>query len=533
MNNRGRDPAEHRLSKLTAMRPDGYLSERLVGLEKESLRVTPSGAVATTPHPAALGSALTHPHITTDFSEALIEFVTPPRDGIEGALAFLHELHAFAYEHLEPERLWATSMPCQVGRDDDVPIARYGNSNVGRMKHIYRRGLGYRYGRVMQCISGVHFNYSLTGRFWDSYREVLETNDSSGRVESAHYFGLVRNFQRFGWIIPFLFGSSPAVCGSFLGENTDGFVRFDRGTWFQPHATSLRMSDIGYKNNAQAGLEVSYDDLDRYVDSLTHAIETPFAPYEAIGVVVDGDRRQLNSNLLQIENEYYGFIRPKQIAHSGEKPTLALRRRGVQYVEIRALDVSAFDPVGVNESQLRFLEAFLIHCLLLESPRISETEQAEIDDNQRSVAGCGRTPHLKLRSGGRERSLEGWASDLCEAMAAICGTLDHGRPDAPYEASRRHHRELIHDSDHLPSARILEAMRSNQESFFEFATRMSLEHEHDHRSRPLDANRRRELDEVAARSWTAQRELESSDRLSFEAYLKRYSTQRLENEPCA
>ena len=128
------------------------------------------------------------------------------------------------------------------------------------------------------------------------------------------------------------------------------------------------MSDLGYRNRNQAGLSVSVNSLDEYVRDLSRAISTPHPPYEKLGVKVDGEYRQLNANILQIENEYYSFIRPKRVARSGERPTKALLRAGVEYVEVRALDVSAFDPVGVNQNKMRFLEVFLALCLMKDSP---------------------------------------------------------------------------------------------------------------------------------------------------------------------
>jgi glutamate--cysteine ligase len=378
------------------------LRDSRIGLEKESLRVTVEGHLATTPHPRGLGSALTHPYITTDFSEALLEFVTPPFADSDETLRFLEQLHQFTYLHLDDEVLWSASMPCMVKGDDGVPIAEYGSSNVGRMKRTYRVGLSHRYGRVMQTIAGIHFNYSLPLAVWRALHPGLRPRALQARINEG-YFGCVRNFQRYGWLVPFLCGSSPAVCKSFLGANTDGFQPFDAGTYFLPYATSLRMSDVGYKNSNQAGLAIDYGGVDGYVASLTRAIETPSPDYEAIGVKVDGEYRQLNANLLQIENEFYSFIRPKQVTRSGEKPTVALRRRGVRYVEVRALDVDPFEPLGVSRASMCFVEALVLFCALAESPPVSEEERRRLDRNQVLVASRGRDPSLELDLGERAR----------------------------------------------------------------------------------------------------------------------------------
>src|SRR5215510_11606283 len=287
------------------------------GVEKESLRVVPGGTLAYSPHPRELGSALTNEHITTDFSEALIELVTPAFTQSWELLQYLLDLHQFVYRHLEDELLWATSMPCAIGGGDDaIPLAQYGTSNVGRMKTIYRNGLGLRYGRMMQAISGVHFNYSFPARFWEAYSALRESRDSGQQFVSASYFDLLRNYRRYGWIVLYLFGVSPVVCKSFLRGRTVSLEQLTADTAYEPYATSLRMSDVGYRNRNQAGLSVSVNSLDEYIRDLTRAITTPHPPYEAIGVKVKtaaGEQyKQLNANILQIENEYYSFIRPKR-----------------------------------------------------------------------------------------------------------------------------------------------------------------------------------------------------------------------------
>ena len=502
----------------------------LKGLEKESLRVQPDGRLAQTPHPASLGSTLTHPFITTDYSEALLEFITPPQADAQASLDFLHDVQRFSYANMGDELLWATSMPCRLGRDADIPIAEYGSSNVGRMKHVYRHGLGHRYGRRMQTISGVHFNYSLPEHFWPGWQERFG-GDSPEAVKNAAYFGLIRNFQRLGWLVPYLFGASPAVCRSFLeagGGDIPGMETCDAHTAYLPWATSLRMSDIGYRNKAaQAALNVSYNNLDAYVASLVRAIDTPWPPYTELGVKRDGEYRQLNDHVLQIENEYYSFIRPKNITRSGEKPTLALQHRGVRYIEVRALDVSAFDPAGVNLEELYFLEVFLAFCLLSPSPMISADEQAEIDHNQSLVATRGREPGLRLRHNRQDVELRAWADEALEAMQSVAEILDGCEPDRRYSSALALQRGVAADPDRTPSARMLREMRDNRESFFDFALRKSIEHRDAHLARPLTPDCDNYFREIAARSLVDQQAIEAADTMSFEEYLERYFNQTL------
>jgi len=457
--------AEQRLARLLDNGVTALLKERRIGLEKESLRVSPEGTISATGHPPALGSALTHPYITTDYSEALTEFITPPFTDMLEALQFLCETQQFVYANLQDELLWATSMPCVVRGETSIPIARYGTSNAGMMKTVYRRGLGYRYGRTMQVIAGVHFNYSFPERFWSAYRQLEGDGRTLRDFVSESYMGLIRNLQRFGWLVPYLFGASPAVCKSFLNAQATDMASFDANTYYEPYATSLRMGDIGYQNNQEnaVGVKACYDSLDAYIDSLVCAITTPCPQYERIGVKVNGEYRQLNANLLQIENEYYSTIRPKQVLLDNEKPTLALKRRGIAYVELRSLDVNAYDPLGINSEQIYFLEAFLLFCLLHDSPPLSERERIEIDENELITAHRGREPGLVLRRGGEEVTLRDWGLELCDRLVAVCEVLDADKVGAPYARALRAQREKLEDPERTPSARMLAEMQANGE----------------------------------------------------------------------
>jgi len=501
----------------------GLLRGSRKGLEKESLRVTHKGTIAQTPHPPALGSALCHPWITTDYSEALLEFVTPPYARLEEMLGFLTDIHRFAYHNIGDELLWATSMPCIVGGDASIPIAEYGSSNVGRMKNVYRHGLDWRYGRAMQAIAGIHFNYSFSDDFLAAVQAAEGDDRDPTAFRSAAYFRLIRNFQRYGWIVPMLFGASPAICKSFTHGQNFHFEEFDEFTFYEPWGTSLRMSDIGYKNKAQAGLSVTYNDLDAYVDSLTQAISTPDPEYARIGTRVDGEWRQLNTNILQIENEYYSFVRPKAVARSGERPTTALRRAGVEYVEIRALDLNPFEPVGVAMRQLRFMETLLLFCMLQDSPPIDAHEQGRINCNQGLVARRGRDPSLVLyRGDGREIRLSDWGQELFDALAGPAELLDELLEDTPYTEALTAFRGRLTGADETPSARVLREMRERGEPFVQFAMRVSREHESRFKRAPLPPELKARFEQAARESIEEQRRIEAADDLSFETYLERY-----------
>ncbi len=502
------------------------LALNLMGLEKESLRVTPAGKIAATPHPKGLGSALKHPYITTDYSEALIELITPPfRAAFSGTLEFLDSIHRFVYQQIGDECLWAASMPCEIEGKESIPIANYGSSNSGRMKHVYRHGLGWRYGRPMQSIAGIHFNYSVNEALWPVLQDLLGDRSSLVDFIADQYFGLIRNVHRNGWLVLYLFGSSPAFSKSFLAcrpEMAAQFLEFDESTLFKPYATSLRMSDIGYRNDSQSGLDISLNNLDEYVASLVRAINTPYPDYEKIGVKADGEYRQLSANILQISNEYYSSIRPKQIASSCESPTIALKRRGIRYIELRSLDLGLDHPLGIGLTEMRLLELFLLHCLFRESPPLGALEKSEISKNTLDVACRGRTPGLQLLRGGKEVRLRDWAMELAEGMRVVAEILDAGKPETVYLDSIKSMLSAIGDPDSTPSARMLAQMRDHKESFQAYALRMSQQHAASFRSRPLAVEKARAMRLEAEESLAAQRRTEASDTLSFEAFLSEY-----------
>ena len=502
------------------------LANNLLGLEKEALRVTPNGSVADTPHPAALGSALTHPCITTDFSEALVELVTPALATPGQVLDLLRDLHLFVYRHIDAERLWATSMPCVLGGGASIPLARYGSSNAARMKTIYRRGLGNRYGRVMQVIAGVHFNFSVADALWPLLRQADGNQAAVVEFRSWAYMGMVRNLQRLGWLIPYLFGASPAICKSFVQDATTDLQSFDDNTFFYPYGTSLRMGDIGYQNRQEegTGMKACYDSLDAYIRSLTWAIETPCPQYEKIGVKVNDRWEQLNDHVLQIENEYYSSVRPKQITDWMERPTLALRRRGVRYVELRSLDVNAFHPLGIDEPQMRFLNCFMLYSLLLDSPRIDARERRAIDANQVLAAHRGREPGLKLESRDGRLSLKVWASDVLDAMQPVAELLDDGA-DGPHGQALSAQREKVADPDATPSARMLAEMREQGEGFAQFARRLTERHRDYFRGLELDPEREAWLQRLTVTSLERQRAIEAADSIDFDEFLRRYFAQ--------
>lgn len=488
------------------------------GIEKESLRVTPEGRIAGTAHPRAIGSALTHPSITTDYSESLLELVTPTFTDSAELLGFMADLHQFVYRRIGEERLWAASMPGEIADESELPIADFGKSNRGRFKHVYRRGLQTRYGGLMQAIAGVHFNYSVQDSFWPVFAQILKSHEEGAPFITEGYLALVRNYRRHGWLISYLFGNSPALCASFVAEPLpEGLERGESGTLIAPYATSLRMSDVGYRNRTETALSVTANSLNGYLSDLVTAVLKPHPPYAKLGVRVDGQYRQLNANLLQISNEYYTYIRPKRVPRAEENMSQALLRAGVQYVEVRALDLNSRAAPGADLAELQFAEAFLLTLLLKDSAPIGGSEQEALDRNHVRSARQGREPGLQLERDGRRVAMRAWAEELLDSMQGVCELLDAATPARSYQSALAAQRVKLADPDLTPSAQVLRELAANEETHAAWALRLSAEHRRqlldEHRA---DQKRLQEFEAQAEQSLLEQERLEASDKLTFE-----------------
>jgi glutamate--cysteine ligase len=498
------EPAVHCQERLKAM-PREVLRGLRRGIEKESLRVRPDGALATTPHPVALGSALKHPHVTTDFSESQLELITGVHTDAESCLKELMEIHQVVYRAIGDELLWCASMPCRLPADDAIPIGRYGSSNVGRAKTVYRTGLAHRYGRRMQTISGIHYNFSLPDE---------RSNDA--------YFALIRNFRRHSWLLLYLFGASPAVCATFVAGRTHELQRLSDDTLYLPYATSLRMGRLGYQSDAQSSLAVSYNDLKSYGASLETALTKPYPAYEAIGIR-DGDGyRQLATSLLQIENEFYGTIRPKRVIRPGERPLHALRDRGVEYVEVRLMDLDPFVPIAISAATVRFLDVFLLHCLLCDSPPDTPEELADINGNKQSAASHGRQPGLRLARHGQQIELVEWGGEVLADCAPIAAALDHATGGNAHGKALAAAVAALNDPASTPSARVLQAMKGYGNSYVAFVLAQSRAHRETILRLPLAPEVAARFARLAEESIAEQRRIEAADTVPFETYRQQY-----------
>lgn len=495
---------QERLNALSGARLKGIRR----GIEKESLRAQPDGRLALTPHPVALGAALTHPHITTDFSESQLELITGVHQDVQACLDELVRVHQFTYRVLQPadERMWVSSMPCGLPADETIPIGRYGASNVGRAKSVYRMGLSHRYGRRMQTISGIHYNWSLPD------------------VSSEQYFALIRNFRRHAFLLLYLFGASPALCSTFVAGRQHQLQPLGEGSMHMPYGTSLRMGPLGYQSEAQASLAVSYNSLDGYGASLQDALTRPWPAYESIGISnLGGEYNQLATTLLQIENEFYGTIRPKRVIFPGERPLHALRERGVEYIEVRLMDLDPFEPVGIRASTMRFIDVFLLHCLLADSPDDTPAEIAQLARNQHLTAGRGREPGLKLQRGDGEIELAQWGEEIVAQCLPIAAALDAAHGGSDYSDAVRAAQASLRAPDTLPSARVLAAMRQEHaDSFVGFVRAQSEKTRDELLALPWRSEDQATFEQMSRASFEAQREIEAADTMPFENYRQQY-----------
>jgi glutamate--cysteine ligase len=481
------------------------------GIEKESLRARLDGTLALTPHPPALGSALAHPSITTDFSESQLELITGTHTTAEGCLEELTRIHQFVQGRIGEEMLWAGSMPCGLPDEREIPIGRYGGSNIGRAKTVYRNGLSWRYGRRMQTISGIHYNWSMPG------------------LGNAEYFALIRNFRRHGWLLLYLFGASPAVCASFVDGRPHPLQELTPGTLYLPHATSLRMGRLGYQSDAQSSLVVSCNDLETYGATLQRGLTQSYPAYEKIGIREPGatgdgpeSYRQLSTTLLQIENEYYGKIRPKRRIRQGERPLHALRERGVEYVEVRLMDLDPFSPVGITAPTMRFLDVFLLHCLLSDSPPDTPADIACEAHNQECVAARGREAGLRLGCVPEDVALREWGERLLAECEPVSEALDAALGGAGYREAHAAQLAVLRDPERAPSARVLAEMRRYGDSYVAFALEQSRRHRAGLLGLELPRAEAARFERLAKESLRRQQKIESEDTLPFEEYRKQY-----------
>lgn len=498
------------------------------GVEREALRVNHSdGRISHKPHPKTLGSALTHSSITTDYSESLMEFITQVHPSVEGVITELDNIHNLVNHELYKldESLWPASMPCYLENNEDVPIAYYGESNTGKLKRVYREGLSNRYGRIMQCIAGMHYNFSFDKDFWlflENYKgKTSLTPEQKQDFQSESYFALIRNFRRSSWMLSLFFGASPAIDESFLPQKPSILNELEKHTWFGPKATSLRMSNLGYQNKAQADLYVCYNEVDTYINTVKKALQTPYQRYQDIGVKVDGKYRQLNSNLLQIENEYYSDIRPKRVTQPGEHPSAALQARGVEYIEVRIMDLDPSSSIGMQSSTLYFIDVFLLYCMLRGDERLSMAECSQLRKMQQEIASHGRDLDMDFDFGQGPIKLRDKASSMLDELAIVADFLAEKTGNSAYQEAVKQQAEKLENEALLPSAKLLDRCKT-EDGFQNAMLTLSKEQQAKWMKQPLSDALIHEFMEKTQQSLRDQDAIEAEDTVDFDTFLADY-----------
>jgi len=501
------------------------------GIEREALRILPEGKLSEHGHYHQLGSALTHGQITTDYSETLLEFITPVSHSPEQVISQLQDIQKYSFDHIEGELLWPMSMPCFVNDAEKIPLAQFGHSNIGKMKTVYRQGLKNRYGSMMQVIAGIHFNFSFSQDFWQVQQNLHQSLGEKllplDDFISERYFSILRNYKRFCWLIPYLYGSSPALCGSFLQgkKHQLPFKKSPFGALYLEHATSLRMSDLGYTSSEQADLPICYNNLADYVDGVQNAIKLKSEEFARIGIKVDGKYQQLNDNVLQIENELYAPIRPKRVAKPGEKPSVALRERGVEYIEVRALDVNPFSDTGITIEQVYFLDIFLTYCAFIDNKEFDCTRQKLHEDNMDAVVLRGRDPELLLSDANcagevKLKSVVTWGNELFEQMKQVAQLLDKAYQTSKYSEAIVREQAKINDSSLTPSAQVIAIIE--EQCLSQYALDKATEYQQEAKSRDYQFYDQAFFDKSVPASHQAQADIEAGDVLSFDDFLSDY-----------
>lgn len=509
------------------------LAGMLRGIEKEGLRVLADGHLAKTFHPKKLGSKLTHPFITTDYAENLLELITEPKSTPKDTLAMLRQLHVLVYQALpDDELMWPLSMPCMKSAlDEDIPLADYGSSNSGRLKTLYRSGLGIRYGRRMQAIAGLHYNLSFGDDLFSRWMaeenkqnaaQHSQDNERLSNFKNDKYLGLIRNFKRLTSLVLYLLGASPSVCASFVEGRNHDLELLNERTYHKPFATSLRMGKLGYTNSVQESLDIRYNHLPEYVAGLRRAIQTPHDSFKALGLEDEnGEPIQINDHILQIENEFYSPIRPKQIAERGEAPTEALERRGIAYVEFRAIDLDPYSDIGIRLSSACFLEVMALYCLLSDSPLLLPDEEEELALNVERVVNQGRLEGLQILAAGKEVLLQDWMLEHLNQMQPLAALLDahHGGNDyrtaIALMQGKAGHRESTISAQVTDDSKRLGGM-------WQLGATLANQHKQSLLKQTLSPKDQAKYEVLVEKSVLQQAELEASDTEDFKTFLQQY-----------
>lgn len=454
------------------------------GVERESLRVTSQGDLALTEHPLVFGNKLENAEVTTDFSESQLELITPPFSSVEETHGYLAKLQLKVEKELKGEYMWPLSMPPRLPDDEKIPIAHFDGSQAGREKELYRMGLASRYGRKMQMISGIHFNFSFGEHLLDTLYEQFGEGKQKQDFTDDVYFATARNFLKFRWMLIYLFGASPSIDSTYYPVVYQDLKQVrqccpeccDPIGSYEQYATSLRVSRFGYNNAVHGRYSVSYNSRKDYIQGIRKLMATKSKKFSEMGLFHDGKQIQLNTNILQRESEFYSSIRLKQVTQNGETQMEALERRGVKYAEVRILDLDPFEKEGIGLNEMRFLQVFMLYCLFEQSDFIREDELEQMNKNHHLVALAGRKRNLRLyRYGSGRIRIKEWSRNIFNNLYRIAEWMDTEQGDRRYQECTEQEFKKVLDPSLLPSSRIFREIKNNKEVFAQFGIRKAVE----------------------------------------------------------
>ena len=482
-----------------------------IGFEKESIRSI-NANISKIPHPKSLGASISNKYITTDFSESQLELITPPLSGNHNCLEMLDDIHHYVSHNIGSESLWPFSMPPPIHSENDIPIADFGSSHQGRFKRIYREGLANRYGKSMQAISGFHFNYSLPEKIW---KNVVENSDSKLiKIRSEVYFNILRNIYEMNWLLIYLFGASPIIDNSLILDKKNDFKKLGATSSYMPYATSLRMSEFGYSNLDRRKFSVSINSLDNYIRDLRLATLTEERKYLQFEDINDS---QLNTSIFQIEAEYYAVARPKSSINEALRMSSNLAIGGVDFIEIRSLDLNPFSRIGINNETVLFLEIFLAFCLLNEAKDFDDNYIKAIQENDIRVAKYGRKKNISLRNKTGQISMRDWGMQTFYELTRV--VEKYFSNDDDYSAALDTMKSRLKHSDETISARVMDEVLAESSSHAELGEKISLNYKQHYLETSKSSNKHWEiLEKEAEKSLLLQTELERISKESKQSF---------------
>lgn len=367
------------------------------GLEKENIRINKQGEIANTPHPNEFGIRTEHTYLTTDFAEAQIELITPICNSTKEAHQFMMMLHHLVSLELHDEYLWPYSQPPVLPKNvNEIQIAQfeYGDATP------YREYLSQKYGKYHQLLSGVHFNFSFTNELLLNLYQASNQSLSFQDFINNIYLKIARFYLKHAWLIIYLTGTGYITHNSYQDNQTPlGLKPLSSDSKYIPFASSKRTGKYGYQNKPK--FSISYNSLNEYIDDLENAIQR---------------------NDIESIREFYTQVRLKTLPKSNKLSDL--KKQGIQYLEIRTLDLDPSSEEGISIDSLNFLHLFLIYGLIKEGDELKTTEDySEAYQNQIKVSDNANIHEIYLENNKKQKTLHQWGSEILNEMESMFKNL--------------------------------------------------------------------------------------------------------------